>query len=711
MGFSKHKIGVKMNDLLIEIGAEEIPAGYIIPALEAFREKLLISLDTARVDHGQASYFGTPRRLALIVNDVAQSQRPEKTTITGPPERIGFDENGKPTIAAEKFAQKAGVNLDEISVEETAKGRYLSAVREEKCESAEFILKNSLSDIILSIPFPKSMRWGDLSISFARPIISVTAILGDTPIEFKVGNITSSPYVFGHEFMFFEKFKIENAAQYLSTLRSAGVIADIKERKQLLLAEIEKAASSVDSVILKDDKLVDIVTNLVEYPYPVVGKFDDEFLELPDEVLITAMREHQKYFALTDENGKLKSYFIAVNNTKARDMDLVANGHGKVIRARLSDSGFFYKVDNESSLDDFSEKLKSVTFQAELGSMYEKRQRLIDLCDYLAEIVDPGDENFKKNLKRSAEICKSDLVSQMVIEFTKLQGVIGRTYALNMGEDKDVAKAIEEHYMPVYSGGPLPETQIGKFLAIADKTDTICGCFFADLIPTGASDPYALRRQALGIIQIMLKGNFKFSIGEIMEKGLVPYEADPGKRSVLLAKIMEFLKRRMVNLLVVDHGFARESVNSAVSVSFDDIPDALLRVKALDALRQAPDFEPLSIAFKRVVNILKKTGDSRDGQKSGSASEKEIDEALFESDSEKELFNQCRKVSSIVTDHIRKGDYDKALKEIAGLRPAIDDFFDDVMVMTEDDALRTNRIALLSFIAGMFRNIADFSMI
>ncbi len=700
-----------MNDLLIEIGAEEIPAGYIIPALEAFREKLLIFLDAARVDHGQASYFGTPRRLALIVKDVAASQRPEKTTITGPPERIGFDENGKPTIAAEKFAQKAGVSLDEISVEETEKGRYLSAVREEKCQSAALILRDSLADIILAIPFPKSMRWGYFSISFARPIISVTAILGDTPIEFKVGNITSSPYVFGHEFMFFEKYKVENAAQYLPTLRSAGVIADINERKQLLKTEIEKAASSVNSVILKDDKLVDIVTNLVEYPYPVVGKFDDEFLELPDEVLITAMREHQKYFALTDKNGKLTSYFIAVNNTKAKDMDLVANGHGKVIRARLSDSQFFYKVDNESTLDDFSEKLKSVTFQAELGSMYEKRQRLIDLCDYLADIADTGNENFKKNLKRSAEICKSDLVSQMVIEFTKLQGVIGRTYALNMGEDIEVAKAIEEHYMPVYSGGALPETQTGKLLAIADKTDTICGCFFADLIPTGASDPYALRRQALGIIQIMLKGNFKFSIKEIMDKGLVPYEADSEKRSLILAKIMEFLKRRMVNMLVADHGFARESVNSAVSVSFDDIPDALLRVEALDALRHAPDFEPLSIAFKRVVNILKKTGDSRDFQKTGRAAEKEINEALFESDSEKELFNQCKDVSSIVKDYITQGDYDRALKKIAGLRPAIDKFFDDVMVMTDDDALRFNRISLLAFIAGLFRNIADFSMI
>ncbi len=707
-----------MSDLLIEIGAEEIPAGYIIPALEAFMEKVLSSFDTARIDYGKASYFGTPRRLALIVQGVSEQQSHRKSVMTGPPESIGFDSNGKPTIAAERFAQKAGVALDEIRVEETS--RYLCAVREEKCDLTVSILEKTLPHMILDIPFPKTMRWGDLSISFARPIISVTAILGDHSLDFKVGNIKSSPYVFGHEFMSFEKYKVGNASQYLSTLRSAGVIADIKERKNLLEKEIKKAASSVDSIILKDDKLVDIVNNLVEYPYPVVGRFDDEFLDLPDEVLITAMREHQKYFALTDEKGNLKPYFIAVNNTKAKDMDLVAKGHGKVIRARLSDSGFFYKVDNESTLDDFAEKLKSVTFQADLGSMFEKRQRLISLCEYLSAVAvsmdrisdydgkEEGkirDANIKKNLIRAAELCKADLVTQMVIEFTKLQGIIGRTYAENAGENHEVALAIEEHYMPVYSGGPLPETNSGKLLAIADKTDTICGCFFADLIPTGASDPYALRRQALGIIQIILKYDLNFSMEKLIDKGLSLYESDSDKRAVLSAKIMEFLKRRMTNMLVSERGLSREAVNSALSVSCDDIPDAFLRSKALDILRQIPDFEPLSISFKRVVNILKKTGNFKKFKKT------KVDEALFESDAEKELFIQCRDVKRLVTDYTRMGDYNEALKKIAGLRPVIDKFFDDVMVMTDDEALRNNRITLLSSIADLFRNIADFSMI
>lgn len=694
-------IGVKMNDLLIEIGAEEIPAGYIIPALEAFRDNLLSLFDKERVDYGKASYFGTPRRLALIVEEVAEQQNPKKSVITGPPERIGFDSNGKPTIAAEKFARKAGVALDEIKVEETEKGRYLCAIREEECNFTASILTQDLPHMILGIPFPKTMRWGDLSISFARPIISVTAILGDHPLDFMVGNIKASNYVFGHEFMSFEKYRVSSASQYLSILRSAGVVADIEERKNLLEQEIKKSASSVNSTILKDDELLDIVNNLVEYPYPVVGKFDDEFLELPDEVLITAMREHQKYFALTDEKGNLMPYFIAVNNTKAKDMNIVAKGHEKVIRARLSDSKFFYRVDNESTLDDFSEKLKSVTFQADLGSMFEKRKRLISLCHYLADISDIDGTN----LVRAAEICKADLVSQMVIEFTKLQGVIGRTYAENGGEDHEVARAIEEHYMPVYSGGPLPETNAGKLLAIADKIDTICGCFFADLIPTGASDPYALRRQALGIIQIILKYDLKISMENLIDKGLGLYESDPEKRIVLSAQIMEFLKRRMANMLVSERGLSREAVNSAISVSCDDIPDAFLRIKAIDTLRQAPDFEPLSISFKRVVNILKKAGDFKKSEKT------EVDETLFESDSEKELFLQCRKVSAVVMEYTRLGDYDGALKTIAGLRPVIDNFFDDVMVMVDDEALRNNRLALLSFIADLFRNIADFSMI
>lgn len=697
-----------MNDLLIEIGAEEIPAGYIVPALKAFKADFEKSLKQQRIEYGKIRCVGTPRRLALIVEAVSEMQRARTSTITGPPERIGFDENGKPTIAAEKFAEKAGVSVSDITIQESGRGRYLSAVKEEKCEFSKTIIENILQNLILGLPFPKSMRWADLSISFARPIISVAALLGDTPLNCKIGDIDSAPYVFGHPFMFPGKKKINNASEYEDVLKAAGVIVDIDKRRELLKKEIEQKCSSIPAKdcalkLLKDEELVDIVTNLVEYPYPVVGKFDDEFLELPDEVLITAMREHQKYFAITDENGKLKPYFIAVNNTNAKDMELVAKGHEKVIRARLADAGFFYHVDLESTMDDFAEKLKRVTFQASLGSMYEKKERLVLLGEYLTDLFESKEDKdlLKKSVVRAAEICKADLVSQMVIEFTKLQGVIGRFYAEKAGESDDVAKAVEQHYMPLASGGVLPDTTTGQLLAIADKIDTICGCFSIDLIPTGTSDPYALRRQSLGIIQIMQAGDFRFSLRAVIEKSVALYESDSDKAGKITKKIFEFIKDRLANMLV-DRGYSRNAVNSALTVSCDNIPDALLRVKALDSLRKLPDFEPLATAFKRVVNILKKIEFDIT---------KDPDESLFEDEAEKALYKACQNVGTRVMNYTEIGDYDRALKEIASLRPDVDRFFDDVMVMVDSEVLKNNRIALLSKVALLFKNIADFSKI
>ncbi|CCK80382.1 glycine--tRNA ligase subunit beta [Desulfobacula toluolica] len=691
-----------MNTLLIEIGSEEIPAGYIIPALDAFKENILSALDKSRIDHGIAHTLGTPRRLALIIEDLADMQTARTSTITGPPERVGFDENGNPTLAAEKFASKARVAVDQIKVEETPKGRYLTAVIEEKCESSVSILESILEHEILSIPFPKRMKWGDLSISFARPIISLVGLLGDKILDFKVGNIKSSPRIFGHPFMCPGKHKIESADDYIAVAEKAGVVPDIEKRKELLTNAIEACAKEHHSHILEDDDLIDIVTNLVEYPFPVVGGFDEQFLEVPDEVLITAMREHQKYFALVDGKGNLKPLFIAVNNTKANDMQLVARGHEKVLRARLSDAKFFYEVDCKSSLDEFAQKLKNVTFQEKLGTVYEKTLRIGTLVEYLAMVSSYEDkETLKQNVARAAQICKADLVSQVVIEFTKLQGIIGRAYAQKAGEQQDVALAIEQHYRPVYSGGKLPENPTACLLAISDKLDTICGCFSVGLIPTGGADPYALRRQGIGIIQIMLEENLDVSLTAMIDKGLEAYMDDAAKREETALKIKDFFKNRMINILT-DMGFSKEAVNSALWASFDNIPDVVLRVRALDSLRKEPDFEPLSITFKRVGNILKKTAGTEDLS---------VDQNLFEDPSESALFSATNEVRQLVNDLIQEGNYDTALSHIATLRPKVDSFFDDVMVMAEDTKLRQNRIALLSSVSGLFENIADFSMI
>jgi glycyl-tRNA synthetase beta chain len=696
-----------MSTLLIEIGCEEIPAGYIIPALTTFKQKILSALVAARIEHGEAKILGTPKRLALMVKDVAEAQNPKTSTLSGPPERVGFDENGKPTIAAVKFAEKAGVGVDEIIVEETGKGRYLTVVVEESCASSAAILEQMMAKQILSIPFPKSMRWGSLSISFARPIISLVGLLGDTVLNFTLGNINSSNETFGHRFMHPAPVKIETADNYEAVLEAAHVIVDIDRRKQMLIDAIHLLAKEQESHILEDPDLVDIVANLVEYPYPVVGRFDQAFLEVPDEVLITAMREHQKYFALVDADKKLKPLFIAVNNTLAKDMDLVARGHEKVLRARLSDAKFFYEADCEVSLDAFSEKLKKVTFQAKLGSVYEKTQRIEEVVDYLGEVSAYADKSgsdkatLKINLSRAAKICKADLVSQVVIEFTKLQGFIGRAYALKAGEAPDVADAIEQHYRPVQSGGKLPGNPVAALLAIADKLDTICGCFSVGLIPTGGADPYALRRLGIGIIQIIQAENQGFSLTALIEKGLEGFVSDGAQREELMDQVKTFLQNRMVNIMT-DQGFSKEAVNSALAASFDNIPDVHLRVNALDVLRKEPDFEPLAITFKRVENIQKKAGEITAGK---------VDPALFEYPAETNLFDAWTKVFASAESLIDKGEYTGALKEIATLRPLVDNFFDDVMVFVDDEAVKNNRIALLASVSGLFKNIADFSII
>lgn len=689
-----------MSTLLIEIGCEEIPAGYIIPALNAFKTSLLSSLDKKRIDHGDAKILGTPRRLTLMVASVADTQKAKTSTITGPPEKVAFDADGKPTIAAEKFAQKAGISLDQVTITDTGKGRYLTATVEESCDSSGAIIQEMLEKLILAMPFPKSMRWGTLNISFARPIISLVGLLGSQTLEFSIGDIQSGNQVFGHQFMDPGLYTIPEADAYGQVLESAGVFVDIEKRKKMLTERIEKLATEQGTNILDDPALVDIVTNLVESPYPVVGKFDEEFLKVPDEVLITAMREHQKYFALVDDNQNLRPMFIAVNNTQAKDRDLVARGHEKVLRARLSDAKFFFETDLESNLDAFAEKLKSVTFHEKLGSVHEKCQRIGELVDFLAQVSPYGDkENLKTNVARAAKICKADLVSQVVIEFTKLQGVIGRTYAHKAGEAGEVADAIEQHYRPIQSGGILPENPVAVLLAIADKMDTIAGCFSVNLIPTGGADPYALRRQGIGIIQIMLDQGLDLSLIQFIEKGLEVFITDEAERKKLGKQVGEFLKNRMVNILT-DQGFSKEAVNSALGASFDNVPDVLRRVRALDVLRKDPDFEPLAITFKRVENILKKAKDSGAGS---------VDTQLFDHGSETNLHQVCSQVASKVSELIKGEDYETALKEIATLRPQVDTFFDDVMVFADDEAVKNNRIALLASVSSLFKNIADFS--
>ena len=692
-----------MTTLLLEIGTEEIPAGYILPALEALSATLLKKLTEARIEHGSSQIYGTPRRLTVKVENVASKQQSVKSEVIGPPAKIGFDENGKPTMAAQKFAEKIGVPVSKLAVKETPRGAYLSAQKRERGLTTQTLLKEILPPVILATPFPKKMRWADLDIEFARPIHTILALLGKSVISFKLGNLKSGRYTCGHSFMAPAKIKLDNTDEYLDKLRAAHVVADMQERKKILTERIADVARELGGRILSDEELVDINNNLVEYPIPVAGKFDTEFLEVPDEVLITVMREHQKYFAVVDRNHNLMPCFIAVNNTAARDLALSATGHERVIRARLADAQFFYQGDLEVTNDERVEKLKRVLFQAELGTVFEKSGRVAKIAEVLAVSTKKGDE-LKKQVLRAARLSKSDLVSQVVGEFPKLQGVMGRIYAGIAGEPADVAVAIEEHYRPVYSGAPLPETLAGAILSIADKMDSICGCFSVGLIPTGASDPYALRRQGIGIVQIMNDKGLSFPLPELIRCSLEQFgNKTASEINELIEKVATFLQNRISHLLA-EEGFSKDVIAAIVSVSVDDVPSVRNRVNALESLKARPDFEPLAVGFKRVVNIIRKSGQKEEG-----AAPEAVDTKLFEHESEGALFEEFKAVDQKVSDAMEKGSFDRALVEIASLRDAVDRFFDGVMVMAEDTGIRRNRLALLGHIAGLFGKFADFS--
>jgi len=688
-----------MNNLLLEIGAEEIPAGYIAPALAAIASNLTKKLRAARVEHGQVETFGTPRRLAVIVEKVAAKQPTISKDVMGPPVKVAFDADGQPTMAAIKFAEKVGVSVKALKTKDTEKGCYLSARVTERGVSTKTLLKTFLPEVIQSTPFPKTMKWAELNIQFARPLNSIVALLGGSPVSFSLGNLKSGRYTYGHSFMHPGKVKIDHPDAYLESLKDVEVIADIAERRKMVIQEIEHAASAVGGKVLPDEELVDIVTNLVEYPIATAGKFDDEFLEIPREILITAMREHQKYFAVIDENGQLMPYFIAVNNTRTRDLDLVATGHQRVLRARLSDAQFFYRSDVKASFVPWNEKLEGVLFQAKLGSMQAKVARVKALAAHLAD-AEGLDAGFKSRVTRAAALCKADLVSQVVVEFPKLQGVMGRVYAGVAGEPEDVASAIEEHYRPTYSGGKLPITKTGALLAIADKIDSICGCFSVGLIPTGASDPYALRRQGIGIVNIMQEKGFAFSLRGLIVESLEHFKSKGDfDLEVTAEKVHTFIQNRLAHILV-EKGFSKDVVAAVISAGTANMPHVWLRVKALEDLKDAPDFEPLAAAFKRVVNIIKKTEGGVEAR---------VDEGLFAHASEKDLFSALTNVEKQVSELFAANDFEAALLKIASLKDAVDAFFDDVLVMAEDLQVRNNRLALLGDIAALFDKFADFS--
>ena len=536
------------------------------------------------------------------------------------------------------------------------------------------------------------MRWGDYDVRFARPIHWIVALFDGIVVPFRFGPIESGSVSRGHRFMANTTFPVRDFAHYLGECERHFVIPDPSVRKEIIRREIHRTAEAAGGRLLPDESLLEEVTYLCEYPSTVHGTFPPDFLQVPKEVLITSMRSHQRYFSVLDKDEKLLNCFITINNTLTEDTSVVVKGNERVLRARLSDARFFFEEDKKIKLDERVEALKKVVYQQKLGTSFEKMERFRKLAEGLAEKLNPA---VSAQTARAATLCKADLVSAMVGEFPEVQGIMGREYALLEGEPAAVADAIAEHYLPTQAGGDLPASDIGAFVSIADKLDTICGCFGVGLIPTGSADPYALRRSALGIINIILEREYKLSLATLIDESLAllaPKLARPAAE--VKSDVREFFRARFVNLMA--DRYPGDTVDAALAVNYDDLPDAASRIAALSAFKSRPDFCELAVTFKRVGNIVKEGVDAK------------ISQALFEDPAEGALAAAVDNVGKSVVAAIGMKDYVTALTEIASLRGFVDTFFDKVMVMAEDEKVRQNRLALLTNISRLFGGIADF---
>jgi glycyl-tRNA synthetase beta chain len=685
------------GELLLEIGTEEIPSDYLERGLEELKSLAETCLRDNRIEikEGVAAY-GTPRRLILVGRAVADRQEDTVQEMTGPPKKAAFDEQGNPTKAAFGFAQRHGVSVDELGIIETPKGDYVHVRRKLPGKPTKEILSEVMPQLIASIPWPKSMRWGSGAFSFVRPIHWVLALYNGEIVPFEVAGVTSGNRTQGHRFMAPQATEVHGFEEYLRKMKELFVIIDQNERQ----AEIERAAESavqnISGTILKDHELLSTVTNMVEFPSAVCGNFDKEFLDLPDPVLITAMKKHQRYFSVRDNDGRLLPHFVAINNTVARDESIVKEGHERVLRARLADAAFFFKEDRKRPLEDRLEDLKKVIYHAQLGTSFAKVERFTRLAEYLAEQAAPEKS---VAVRLAARLCKCDLVTEMVMEFPSLQGVIGEIYARLDGHAEGVCRAISDHYLPTQADSTLPESLVGSLVGLADRMDTIVGFFAIGLEPTGTADPFALRRQTLAIIRIMRDKNITVSIPNFVKNSAsILSESLSFDSERVIERVLTFMKERLRNMLLSED-IPYDLIDAVITSDFGMLHQVENRIAALQRFRDRSEFfEPLTTAYKRIVNILKDFERSR-----------EVVPEFFESKSEEDLWKEFTDVKDKAVRQIEGENYFEALGVIAALSGPIDEFFSQVMVMAEDKSVRENRLAILVNLRDLFIQIADFS--
>ena len=698
------------NELLLEIGCEEIPAGMLPRAEEELKgiiEKLLSSEGLAK--HIKVETFSAPRRLVATVEGLPVRQEDVVTEITGPPQSVAYDAVGAPTRAAVSFAEKQKVSLGELYLVRTPKGRYLAAQHIRRGRATEEILKEILPRAIHDLSWPRSMTWTGLAgARFIRPIRWIVALFAGRPLGFSFDGVVAGAKTRGHRFLGSGgEIRVQNFADYERQLQAHGVILRPARRREKIARELSEHAKKSGYHLHEDAALLELVTYLNEYPTVTEGHFDPAFLSLPDEILITVMRDHQKYFALEKRGGQLAPRFLAVMNLAKDPKGLVRAGHQRVLEARFADAQFFWASDQKCRLADYLPKLEKITYESRLGTYRDKVERVRAIARWLTE------QWFSRGLveahvadaDRAAELAKCDLTTEMVREFPELQGIVGGLYARAQGEADEVADAVYDHYRPAGLDEPIPRNLIGCAVALADKLDSVAGCFAVGIVPTGSSDPYGLRRAALGIVKIILDKNVPVSLSLAVEATSKALSAQPPRRALTprqQAQILEFLLDRARFVFRERAGFAYDEIQAVFRAGADDLLDAQKRLAALRAIRRSKNFEPLAVSFKRIRKIVEKSN-FQDGDL------RHVDPSLFEFDAERALLEAGREAASKVAAERKAGHYEKALERIAGLRKTVDRFFEEVLVMAENEAVRRNRLALLSELLRDFTTIADFS--
>jgi glycyl-tRNA synthetase beta chain len=707
-----------MPDFLLELGCEEIPARMIAAASQELRERLTTLLRRERLDPaGAITYLDSPRRLAVLAAGLPSAQADITEQVNGPSAQVAY-KDGQPTPAAHAFAKKVGVDVNRLEKVSTPKGEYLAAAVTRKGRSAGEILAESLPKEIASLYWPKNMYWRKRGEVFVRPVRWLVAMLDEEVVPMELFGIATGNTSRGHRIIGSESVAISRPSAYVETLRDAKVLG-AAEREQVIRKALDAAARTIPGARWRDDNaLLATVVNLTEFPSAILGSFDPEFLELPEEVLVTVMRDHQKYFAIEDAAGKLLPHFLAVLNTAGDSHGLIRHGNERVLRARFNDARFFWRTDQKQTLRQRVELLKHVTFQKDLGSYYDKTIRVQRLASWLCEIVKQGGVAVRPGVvHKAACLAKADLTTELVKEFTELQGIVGGLYARVQSLDDDlkpevqneIARAIYDHYKPQSMEDDVPRTIEGAVLSIADKVDTIAGMFALGLIPSGSKDPFALRRQANAIVRTIAECKLPFRLSEIMNDARARYQGSEAEKKFSNAdyagSVRTFFRERAEFYLKDARGYAYDVVKAVLAAGSDDVGDAAARAQAVSKVRGSADFESISVAFKRTKNILRQAEEN----KRHVADRVEL--SVLREDSEKELATLIPRAATVVEKLRAAGDYQAALMEIAKLRPAVDGFFDKVMVMVDDDNLRANRLALLKTLVKEFSTIADFSEI